>query len=74
MKEFKMRYNNLIGREKKATLFFEDESIDIETRVKWVDKYSELVAEIGKMYKEYTVITGINMTEEEFQHGFKKID
>lgn len=72
--ELKKRYNEVLARVKKAEEFFDDPNVSIESKDKWRPKFYEIVREFSGMMKEFSEISGREMTEGEVLEGFMIID
>jgi poly(A) polymerase Pap1 len=71
LEEFKKRYNEILAREKKAEVFFENPEISQERKEKWLPKFNEITMELSKMMKHYKELTGTEMKDNEIFNGFK---
>ena len=51
--------------------YFDNDSISLEEREKWIPQYTRLIEELSKMIKEYEDTTGGRLSGETILNGFQ---
>lgn len=71
--KLKQDYNALLTREQKAEKYLEDNSIELETRFKWLPAFEKITIDLSMFMRQYVAYTNTNMSDKEVLEGFKDV-
>ena len=71
LKEFKIAYNKLVLRHKKAEAYLNNNDIPMADREKYLPEFRKLLNNINKAIEDFNA-NGIEMTADEILEGFAR--